>query len=67
MIETDSAVGSGSRAEILEVCFCIAVKLGADPLIKTFDIGDIFHDLHADSGAENRASGFLVVLTRLSM
>ena len=59
VIETDSAVGSGSRAEILEVCLCIAVKLGADPLIKTLDIGDIFHDLHADSGAENLSLGLL--------
>ena len=59
VIETDSTVGGGSRTEILEVRLCIAVKLRAYPLVKTLDIGDILHDLHADSRAENLSLGLL--------
>ena len=59
MIEADCAVGGGSGAEILEVSGGVAVKLGADPLVKALDIGHVFHDLHADSGAENLSLGLL--------
>ena len=52
MVETNRAVRSGSRTEVLKVCASRIVKLCAEPLVKTYDIRNVLHNLHTDSRAE---------------
>ena len=52
MIQADGAVGGGGCAEVLQVSFGTVVQFGAQPTVQPLDIGNVFHDLHSDGGAE---------------
>ena len=51
VVQPHGAVGRRRCAEVLEIGAGIVVKLGAYPLVKPLDVGDLLHDLHADGGA----------------
>ena len=59
MIETDGAVGCGCGAHVLEVIAGAFTEFGSDPLIETFDVGNIFHDLLSDGTAKQLRLRFL--------
>ena len=51
MVQAHCAVGGGGRAEVLEVCAGIIVKLCAYPPIEALYVRYVFHYLHAYGGA----------------
>ena len=61
MIKTDRAVGSGSRAEILQIRTSRIVKLVSDPLIKPVNVGHVLHNLIPIAEPKSCASGFFSV------
>ena len=60
MEQADRAVGGRRRAEVLQICTCLVVKLRAEPLVETSDIRHFLHDLHADRGAEQLRLGLML-------
>ena len=62
VVQTDCAVGGGSRTEILQVGAVFLVQLRTQPLVHSGDIGHILHDLHTDGRAQKLRLGFLFTL-----
>ena len=59
MVKTNRTIRSGSRTEVLKVCASRLVKLCAKPLVKTYNVRNVFHNLHTDSRAEKLSLGLL--------
>ena len=57
MVETDRAVRGSGGTEVLEVRGGGLVEFRAEVLVETLDVRDLFHDLHADRGAEELRVG----------